>query len=387
MSDNVTRFFGGGKRGTVRRIVLFVLLLAVVLTALVLIVFRDRINLDAARRYIRYLNVSEADREGRFVYDDNNSNRYSALAEGLVVASNAGVSAFDRNGSELVSLQLQMSVPTLEVADVYALAYDAGGHELRQISQSQGAVLSITTERPILDAAVAADGSACYLTSQSGYKSVLCVYNTEHSLAFRWFSSSMFLMRCAVSPKAQYAAAVSLGQSDGMFESGIQIFRTTQEEIQQSILFGNELIYDLAFVRSDLLMAVGEKHVRFYALDGTLKGEYSYADAYLKDFTISGSGFLTLVLNMYRAGNSYKLVTVGYDGAVLGEQDISEQILDICSAGRYVSILTSRRLTIYDSALREYAAARNETGASSAVVCADGTAIFLSGGKGTRLIP
>ena len=387
MSDNVTQLSGPEKKGLVRRIVLFSLIAVLVLTAVILIVFRDRLNLDAARRFVRYLNVSEADREGRFVYDDNNTNRYSSFAEGLAVASSTGVSIFDHTGSELDSVQVQMSVPTLETAESYALAYDAGGYELRALSQSQGLIVSLTVERPILDAALCADGSFCYLTSQSGYKSVLCVYNTEHSLSFRWLSSSLFLTRCAISPRAQYAAAASLGQQDGMFESSIQIFRTTQDQIQNTISFGNELIYDLAFVRGDLLMAVGEKHVRFYALDGSLKGEYDYSDAYLKDFQISGSGFLTLVLNMYRAGNSYRIVTVGYDGTQLGELSLPEQILDICASGKYLSVLTSRQLTIYDSALREYASGRNTNGASSAVVCADGTAIFLSGGKGTRFIP
>ena len=78
---------------------------------------------------------------------------------------------------------------------------------------------------------------------------------------------------------------------------------------------------------------MGEQHARWYSTAGEQLGSYDYSDYYLKDFDFGGSGFLTLVLNMYQAGNRYQVTTVGAAGEALGSLDFDEQILDFSAAG------------------------------------------------------
>ena len=107
----------------------------------------------------------------------------------------------------------------------------------------------------------------------------------------------------------------------------------------------------------------------------------------LKDYTTDGSGCLTLVMNLYQAGNRYTVLTVGYDGAELGRLSSGEQILDISAAGKYLAILTSSSLSIYDQTLQEYDVSDNTAGAASVVMRADGSAILLANGHGTLYVP
>ena len=58
MSDNVTNLNEKQKKWPVRRIILFAVLVLVVCLGVTAYVFRDSLNLDAARRFVRYLNVS-----------------------------------------------------------------------------------------------------------------------------------------------------------------------------------------------------------------------------------------------------------------------------------------------------------------------------------------
>ena len=92
-------------------------------------------------------------------------------------------------------------------------------------------------------------------------------------------------------------------------------------------------------------------------------------------------------MNLYKAGNRYTVLTVGYDGTVLGTLPTSEQILDISASGRYLALLTSGSLAIYDQTLKEYDVSDNTTGASSAVMREDGSAILLANGHGTLYVP
>jgi len=176
-------------------------------------------------------------------------------------------------------------------------------------------------------------------------------------------------VRCAGASGSKYAAAAVLGQQDGMFESSVVLFRTDAEEIACTIPIGNAMIYDLHFVSDSKLCVLAEDALSFYDLDGNLLGSFSYGESYLKDYTTDGSGCLTLVMNLYQAGNRYTVLTVGYDGAELGRLSSGEQILDISAAGKYLAILTSSSLSIYDQALQEYDVSDNTAGAGTGGGC------------------
>ena len=183
------------------------------------------------------------------------------------------------------------------------------------------------------------------------------------------------------------ALPVIVVEEDGMFQSSIVLFRTDSEEILRTIPIGNALIYDLHFLSGNALCVLCEDALYFYDLDGQCLGSYAFEDAYLKDYTLDGSGFVTLVMNLYKAGNRYTVLTVGYDGTVLCTLPTSEQILDISASGRYLALLTSGSLAIYDQNLKEYDVSDNTTGASSAVMREDGSAILLANGHGALYVP
>ena len=114
MSDNVSQLHAQKHPGLGKRIAVFALLLVLVAGGVAAYVFRDRLNLDAMQRYVRYLNVSDDSKTGRFVYDESNSNRYAGLSGGLAVASATGLSLYDKDGVETASIPASMSAPVLK---------------------------------------------------------------------------------------------------------------------------------------------------------------------------------------------------------------------------------------------------------------------------------
>lgn len=112
---------------------------------------------------------------------------------------------------------------------------------------------------------LAEDGSVCYSTSESGYKSVLCIYNGNQALIYRRLSASQYLPICAVNKGAAYVAAAALGQSGGAYETEIRSIGQTRRRWADSVSFGGELIYDLTFSDEKTILAVGEQHARWYS--------------------------------------------------------------------------------------------------------------------------
>ena len=117
MSDNVSQL-SEKKPGLVKKLVVFALLALLVAGGAAAYVFRDRLDLDSLQRYVRYLNISDDSRTGRFVYDESNSNQYAGLSDGLAVASAVGLNLYDKDGVETASIQKSLSVPTRSASSV-----------------------------------------------------------------------------------------------------------------------------------------------------------------------------------------------------------------------------------------------------------------------------
>ena len=74
-------------------------------------VFRDSLNLDAARRFVRYLNVSGGGTDGQFLFDAGNANQYADFDGGLAVAGATGISTYEADGSEFTVVQEKLTTP------------------------------------------------------------------------------------------------------------------------------------------------------------------------------------------------------------------------------------------------------------------------------------
>ena len=381
MSDNVTHIPGAkGKKLKTRLIALSgVVLLVAALAALYF--FR------AAPEAGEETQSASGTVEEAFSFDAHSSNRYAAFDGGLAVASASGLSVYASDGAERCIVQTSMTTPTVQTCQDTVLAYDAGGYSLITVGKKGKELLNLTAAKPILDADLSPDGFVCDSTSESGYKSVLYVYNTNGTMIYRWLSSSQYLPVCTVSKGGSYLAAIALGQSNGIFESRLVVFRTDSEEIYSTVPLGNELYYDLEFLEDGTLCAVGESSVMWLRMDGTLLGKYDYNGTYLKDFSFGGNGFLTLCLNMYKAGNRCTVVTVDTAGTELGSVFYTEEILDSAAAGDFVAVLTANGLDLYDRNMERSAALDSTQGATAAAVRADGSVLLLSGGTGRKFTP
>ena len=376
MSDNVTKMHPSGKKGMGQR---WMLLAGIVLAAAIvaaLYFFRDTDDANASGETVSAGTVEDA-----FSFDAHSGNQYANVNGGLAIASVSGLNVYNADGTERTVLQSAMTTPNIQSAGDLALAYDAGGYSLLTAGKGSGAKLNV------VKAAISfaqCGGKAIIASLENAGKAVKGESGTT---VYRWLSSSQYLPTCTVSKGGTYLAVVALGQENGIFESRLVVFRTDSEEIYSSITLGNELFYDLKFLDGDILCAVGESSCMWLKMDGTLLGRYSYGGAYLKDFDFGGNGFLTLSLNMYKAGNRCTVVTVGSDGKELGSLYFSEEILDTSSAGGYVAVLTANGMDLFDKSMERTASLDTTQGATAVLARPDGTVVLLSGGTGRVFTP
>lgn len=389
MSENVTPLYPDKerKRKARRRIFSMAGIVVLVLLAVFVILFHQQLNLDRIRRFFTYRSVSCSETYGQYTFDAHNSNAYRAFDGGLAVASVAGLDLYGPSGEELVTIPKAMGAPAVAAGDNLVMAYDVGGKSILAANGKSGSLLELETDRPIFDVDVSQDGQICYAAASDAYKTVLTVLDEKQKEKYQWYSSSQYLPLCAIADGGAQLAAVAVGQSDGVFESSLRLFSTDQEEAGPVTSLGNQLILDVDFVDAKRICTVGEHSMAFFDLEGAQQGTYSYEDQYLKDFDLSGNGFVALSLNMYQAGSRFSVVTVDFDGQEMANLLVGAEILSISAAGNYLAVLTDAKLQIYTSDLTLYAETEELYGASSVAMRDDGSALLIGSGGAHLYLP
>ena len=378
--------------GLLKRLLAFLVTVALALGALVLVVNHDKWNIDAIRRYFTYWTMSKE--EGRtefFHYDSDSANRYAPLGNGLLVCTPVSIRAYAADGTTYFDQAVSLSHPVVSATGDTALVYDAGGQDLFVFSDDPNPFsLSLPAGSTLLSASLT-DSRWLVVTSQeSGHRGTVTVYNSVFEPVIQ-INLSSFVMDAALAPNHQSVAIVTMGLDEGgAFESRVNFYRLDRGEDEAepdfSCSVGNNVGLSLRW-KEDGVWLLGENGLFLLQENGTLTGSYSYAGRYLKSFTLEGNGYAVLLMGKYRVGSAAELVVVDRTGTAIASSALNDQVLSLSAAGKYLAVLTAGKLTIYTQDLQVYDVLENTQNAQRAMARSDGSVLLLGASSAWLYLP
>lgn len=374
------------RSGRLRRFAVFALALMAVLAVVLAAAYRDGTGFDALRRYLNYGGSGEE----RYRYDASSSNRFAVLGDQLVVLSDNTLRLLNREGGETWSAQVKMSAPALTQGGGRAAAYDVGGRTLYVLDQ-HGEVFHLETEESetLISATLNAKGILAVTSQRPNAKGAVTVYGADMDrVVFDMTSGERFVTEARVSDDGSTLAAVRLGQEDGVFISSVVLYDL--REAGEKTPFAEYSIPDgLALEtcqQGGRLVTVTDTCVSSATCAGKAAAAYDCGGAYLRSYSL-GENFTALLLNRYRAGNLGRLVTLDAEGAELGSLEIHEEVRGLSAAGRYLAVLYTDRLVVYNESLQVYASLRGITGVSQALMRTDGSVLLIGTDSASQFLP
>ena len=193
-------------------------------------------------------------------------------------------------------------------------------------------------------------------------------------------------MTAALSDNSRTLAAVTMGQSNGVFTSYVVFYRTNSETPEATCALTGSLIYDL-IPMDGLFCAVMEEQLCFLDTSGEVQAAYSCGGDYLRRVDCGGDGYTALLLGRYRNGTQHRLVTVTPDGQTLAALDVDGEVLSMSAAGRYIAVLFSDHMVIYDKNLAECARLDAVSEARQVLMRADGSAVLAGSTAASLYLP
>lgn len=366
---------------------IFFLTLTAVLAVVVLAAYRDGTGLDVLRRYFNYGSAEKVGGETIYEYDVSSKNRFAVLGDHLVVLSDISLAVLDKNGQEVWAKAVNMEAPALVQGGGRAVAYDVGGTALYVVDQ-KGEIISLTAdeEEPYIAATLNDEGWLAVTAKKKNYKGCVSVYDENMKQVFVFNSSRRFVEDAYVTDDCAFLAAVTLGQESSVFVSNVVIYNLKETEPVADYNISNGLVAGIR-QQDGMLATVSDTCLTFADTKGGISASYSYAGEYLRDYDLAGDGFSVLLLNRYQSGSVGRLVTVGPDGEELGSLDVRDEVRSLSACGRYLAVLYSNRLVVYNQALEVYASLTGTDYAKEILMRQDGSVLLLSSGSAGLFLP
>lgn len=360
------------------------LIVLVVLGAVAAAVLWDANSFDGLRRSIIYARA-EKDETGcakLYYYENDATSRFAAIDGSLVTVAANQVRLLDERSQVLYQNSVRFLHPDLVSGGGVAVAYDIGGTALYALD-SKSLRWQQETEGELIAVTVNPHGYVTAVYNKSGAKAAVTVWDSNGAAVFTFQSAQRFVMTAALGQDDRTLAAVTMGQEDGKFQSFLVLYHTDSDKMVATTPVDGGVAYALETLQREFC-AVTEQGL--YLLDsvGELKASYSYGGQFLRRCVVGDGGWAALLLSRYKSGGYASLITVDGDGNELGGCDIDGEVLDISTAGRYVAVLFSDRLTIYDKYLTEVATLPDVSEVRAVLMRADGSAV-LAGASGASL--
>jgi len=378
------------------RLALSLLTLAVVLAGAVVVIYRDRLNLDDFKRWYTYrsLSLNDSGQAASFHYSGSDSDVFADLDGDLLVCTKNSIGLYSGSGVQYIDQPVSFSAPAAHSSGATAVAYDAGGNDL-YVYHKREQVFSLHSNDMILSARLNSSGLLTVVSQQAGFRGVVTVYDAAFNPAAALSLSSVYVMDATVSNDGGTLCIASLFQADGNFTSSLLLYNLAQLTAdgvsRDAVPFAScpldgSLVLELSG-SGDRHWALGDRGLWVLDNQGTTLGGLDWSDRILKACSLSGDGFAAALLGRYRTGTQSTLSIVDSDGALTGSLDLDEQVLSISAAGRYFAVLTADRLDIYTKDLALYSSLTGTQGAQKVLLHRDGSAILISSGTARLYVP
>lgn len=364
---------------------------ALLLGAMILVIYRDTINMNTFKHWLDYqrMDTGATGESAPFSHAGGDKLSIAYLNSGVVTASAAGAHYYGLDGQQLAEEVRSLENPVLTASRNTAVVYDAGNQSLFAFRDGEkNFSLSLEGGADLLSARPNDGGWLAVTAQQSGYKGAVTVYDRRGEPVIQISLSSTFAVDAAISPDGRTVAVVTIGQENGAFFSRLLLYSVDKTEPFAQLDLGGMTVLDMDFDLG-VVWLVGEDRLLTVSLtpEGETVQTCFFSPSYLKGCSLGGDGFAFLLMGRYRSGSADQALLVDSSAQVVQSIALTGQVLDYAAAGEYCALLTGSQLSVYNTSLEFVAGVENSRAAQRADLNTNGSALLANDQQAWLYIP
>ncbi|MDR2599726.1 MAG: DUF5711 family protein [Oscillospiraceae bacterium] len=309
---------------------------------------------------------------------DVGRNRDFAHSNGSIAAvGSLGLQVLGSDGRETLRDTFRAEQPAIVESNGRFSVFDIGGNTIRVFQASQ-IISSFETDGVIVSVSINNNGWFCVVTQEvGGFLGTVTVYNADGEPVYLVNMGTGYVVSAHLSPDNETLAILSLSDTGSRitYYYGID---THKDDPDLVFTLPESVIFAIEFLSNTKILAVSTDSLLTIDSDGSPNHIYLYNDRRLGGYAVSDS-FIALHLYDYGIGFSGRLITLDYDGEILGEITTNREIMFMSAFGSSLVLLLSDNIVFFNETLEAsplvgegYAAASHLLALTEDVVLAAG---------------
>ncbi len=336
------------KKRRKRRIIKSVFWIAVLGVAAWFFLFgNDMISFSGIRRYFSDMFTSGGS-SSLAVLNGTSVQDVHMIGNDMMVLSDIGGQVLNKNGGEIISFQHGCTNPAVTSDGNRFLVFDRDGLRY-EIYNKNGLVREGQTEYPIIDAAIAANGSYVIVSGSKSYHNEAHYYNSAGEETYVWYSADNYIYKAAIKGDGKRFAVLGMNANGGEVSSYAFIFDPASKAEPIKIPIDENICYAVSYKGSSLTV-IGRNSAYCISSDGELKNTYAYGDRELKGYADTDSRSI-LVFSKYGVGRDHTIVSLDSSVKEKKTADIELDFRCVTVSGKNITVLGSHEACVYSTSL------------------------------------
>ena len=250
------------------------------------------------------------------------------------------------SGSELVSLQHNFTNPAVASSGNRFLVYDRGGTGLYAYNSSKQLAF-LTSEYPIISAAVADNGVIAVATTSERYIAQLTVYSEEGAFIWEWLSSDLHILDVTISEDGRHLAVSCVTSEGGELVSYLLFFQTDSTEELNRVAFPSTLLLSVEYQNDGSLFVIGDNLYALLSAQGEVRNKTDFSKRHVSAFWKSGNGAV-IVTQEFSNSNRSELMILDASASQTGQISLETRINGLYLDEQYLMVFLESGCEIYD---------------------------------------
>lgn len=220
---------------------------------------------------------------------------YAIYRDKLLQVKSDSVVLYDKKGNEEWNLTANLLTPFVNTNGDYIIASDIDGAEAFVMKDGQ-VMYIIEAENPVMYAYVNKNGYSVIITSETGYKALVNVYDKNGENIYKWYSGAWNITDAVLSDDNKHMAVSGLDTSGKEVTSVITLFDIDKEDFTGQVALKNSLTYKLCYAGSSLIV-LNDNAVLSVDKRGKIKREFALSGKTVDAFDFEDADNLTLAVS------------------------------------------------------------------------------------------
>lgn len=326
-----------------------VIICLILFICIFLILNRDEINVDNFKRIMAQFDFAfstSASDSDKIDFNAQSTNKYSIYKDGFVSLTEEGLKIYDKTNNMLFNYKKNFSSPVLLTSKKYCLAYDFGSSEIF-LTNSFANVFEKNLHGNISFAALNDNGYFAVITKESGYKSVMRVYNKNLEEQITVSLSEKYIVYADISDNSDAIAYITLSTSTGEPVYEANLLKLNKEEPLFTVSLP-ESIVGINFVSNNINVIGRNNMFLLNSDDGSIQKQYNYEGRTLKSFN-KASKFTVLNFESVDKLEKYQIDLIDGNMQKLSHIATDREIYDIAVSNDKFAVLLKDNVDIYNA--------------------------------------